>query len=200
MAPASLVRLALGRINPTQKNLPQNVLDLYRTHNIELHQRRMRACLEEAFFNNHPILELQSLAQALWENDLSHNVLNMDDHTAWEVIKDMVPQHRMASSMSPESQDLVKRALQFRRHQIQYPREYSRMAQTLIGLVFRTDKVESGSFVLYKIRPGSHDGDAALECPLIIRPLIEKLNAEDIGCIVEGLAMLPPGLFARLFF
>jgi hypothetical protein len=73
------------------------------------------------------------------------------------------------------------------------------MARTLVGMVFRTDKVESGRFVLYKVRAGPLVGEPPLDCPFIIRHLIEKLNAEDVGCIVEGLAMLPDELLRKCF-
>lgn len=139
MAPASLLRLCLDRIDFRHDDLPQTVLDIHTANNVEPHQRHMRACLQEAFYNGHPILVLRSLAEAIWANEVSETV-NTDDHTAWELIKEITASNTMAASMSLEAQDVVKRSLQFRRHQMRNRDEYVRMAQTLLGLIFQNKK------------------------------------------------------------
>jgi hypothetical protein len=113
MAPASLLRLALDRVDWCRDGLPQHVLDLHMTHNVEPHQNRMKHSLQEAFYNNHPILHLRSLAEVLWVNELSGSVATIDEGNAWTVIQDVVSSHGMAASLNPTEKDLVSRAIQF---------------------------------------------------------------------------------------
>jgi hypothetical protein len=93
----------------------------------------------------------------------------------------------MTADMSPVAREIVARALQFRHCQIHDPRTYVRAVQVMVGRMSRTEKVKSGGLILY----GSYF--------IMARVATEKFNNEGVGCIVEGLAMLPDDLRGSLF-